>query len=71
VDSQVVNRALSRLGSSVKQADDVGVEMLAYSIEQPAVRVDLLGILLLKAEDHLNGDEVVGAARDGEEDQLF
>lgn len=46
--SQVVDRALPRLGTSVEETDDVGLEMLANGVEEPAMTVDLLGILLLE-----------------------
>ena len=60
---QVVDAALARLGAGVEKADDVRVEVPPERVEEPAVRVDLFGVLLLEAEDHLDGHEVVRVAR--------
>ena len=56
---EVVNTALAGLGTGIEQADDVRVQVATDRVEEPAVRVDLLGVLLLQAEDHLHRDEVV------------
>ena len=45
---EVVDTPLARLGSCVEKADDVGLQMLPDGVEEPAMRVDLLHILLFE-----------------------
>ena len=44
----------SRFGTGIQQDADLGVEDPTKGVEQPTMRVDLLAVLLLQAEDHLN-----------------
>lgn len=60
---EVVNTPLAGLGPGIEQADDIRVQVAPDRVEEPAVRVDLLGVLLLQAEDHLHRDEVVRITR--------
>ena len=49
------------LGAGVEQDDDLGVQDAAEGVEEPAMRVDLLAVLLLEAEEHLHRRQGVGA----------
>jgi hypothetical protein len=49
------------LCTSIEQNADFGVQDAANGGEQPSVRVDLLAVLLLQAEHHLDGRERAGA----------
>ena len=60
---EVVDTPLAGLGTSIEQAHDIRVQVAPDRVEEPAVRVDLLGVLLLQAEDHLHRDEVVRITR--------
>ena len=51
---QVVDGCRTRHRTNVKQDADVGLQYRAEGIEEPAMRVDLLLILLLQAEDELD-----------------
>lgn len=50
----VVDRLVSWFCPCVKQNADLRIELPTYSIEEPTVRIDLLGIFLLQAEDDLD-----------------
>ena len=49
------------LGTGIEQNADFGVQNAANGSEEPSVRVDLLGVLLLQAKHHLNGRQSAGA----------
>jgi hypothetical protein len=49
------------LCTGIEQNADFGVQDAANGGEQPSVRVDLLAVLLLQAEHHLDGRERAGA----------
>ena len=53
-------RFLAGLGTSIDKNDNLGVQNTTKSVEKPAVRVDLFAVLLLQAENHLDGREVGG-----------
>ena len=50
----VVDGLVARLGTCVQQDADLGVELLANSVEKPPVRVDLFRVFLLQAENDLD-----------------
>lgn len=58
------------LGTSIKQNADFGVQDTTNSGEQPSVRVDLLGVLLLQAEHHLDRRKCAGAVIVGTDELL-
>ena len=49
------------LGIGIEQNADFGVQDATNGSEQPSVRVDLLGVLLLQTEHHLDGRKRAGA----------
>ena len=51
-------------GTDVKQYADVRLEDGTERVEEPAVRVDLLLILLLETEDNLDGYQTLLGALD-------
>lgn len=51
---QVINGVPPRLGARVDQDADVGIQHATECLEEPAVRIDLLLVLLLETEDHLH-----------------
>jgi hypothetical protein len=51
---QVVDRSLARLRPRVEEADDSWVEVSSDRIEEPAVAVDLLGVLVLQSGVHVS-----------------
>lgn len=52
---EVVDTASSRLGAAIDEHAVRGIQDLAESLEEPPMRIDLLLILLLEAEQHLDG----------------
>ncbi len=56
---QVVQGGARGAGADVEQDAHVRIEGLAEGVEEPAVRVELLLVLLLEAEDHLAGDDAL------------
>ncbi|KAI6765726.1 hypothetical protein HG530_006796 [Fusarium avenaceum] len=50
--------ARAGLGSGVDENGDFWVENAAKGVEQPAMRIDLLAVLLLQTEDELHGREI-------------
>lgn len=52
---QVIDGIAARASTSIEKDADVGIQDTAKSLEEPSVRVDLLLILLLQAEEHLHG----------------
>ena len=61
---------VARLGTSVEQNANLGIENATESGEQPSVRVDLLGVLLLQTEHHLDGRKRAGAVVVGTDELL-
>lgn len=57
---QSQQRARTRLGSGVDEDGDFGVKNAAKGIKEPSMRVNLLSVLLLEAENHLRGREILG-----------
>lgn len=53
-------RPRAGLRPGVDEDDDLGVQDAAEGVEEPAVRVDLLAVLLLQAEHELHGRQVRG-----------
>lgn len=53
---QIIDRPLARFRSRIQQADDIRLKVFSNRVEEPAMRVDLLGVLLFEAEDELDGD---------------
>lgn len=51
---QLVDRIAARLCSSIDEHTDIGFQYSAEGLEEPSVGVDLLLILLLQAEEHLD-----------------
>ena len=58
------------LGTGIEQNADFWVEDAANSGEEPSVRVDLLGVLLLQTEHHLDGRKRAGAVVVGTDELL-
>lgn len=59
---EMVQSGAGGAGADVEQDADIRVERLAEGVKEPAVRVELLLVLLLEAEDHLAGhDALLGA----------
>lgn len=54
---QVVNGGRTGHGTNIKQHANVGLQDGAKRVEEPSVRVDLLLILLLQTEDHLDRNQ--------------
>lgn len=52
---QSENRLRTRLSTGIEKHANLGVKNTAKSIEEPSVRIDLLGVLLFQAEHHLDG----------------
>ena len=52
---------VARLSTGIEQNADFRVENATESSEQPSVRVDLLGVLLLQAKHHLDRRKRAGA----------
>lgn len=52
----VIDSLMARLSPRIEQHADFWVELLAYRIEQPSMRVDLFRILLLEHEYDLHRD---------------
>lgn len=50
----MVDSFVTGLCSGIQQNTNLRVELSSYSVEQPPMRVDLLGIFLLKTEDDLH-----------------
>ncbi|KAI6748967.1 hypothetical protein HG531_007914 [Fusarium graminearum] len=53
-------RSGTGLGTRIKQNTHLRVQDTTEGVEQPSMRVDLLGVLLLQTEDHLNWWQVLG-----------
>ncbi|KAI6748718.1 hypothetical protein HG531_007665 [Fusarium graminearum] len=51
---EMVNGASARSCTSIEKNTNVGVQDSAESVKEPSVRVDLLSVLLLQAEEHLD-----------------
>jgi hypothetical protein len=51
---QIIDTASSGSGSSIDQHADIGLQNLSKRLEEPSVRIDLLLILLLEAEQDLD-----------------
>jgi hypothetical protein len=58
------------LSTSIEQNADFGVQNATNGGEQPSVRVDLLGVLLLQAEHHLDRGKCAGAVVVGTDELL-
>ena len=58
------------LGTGIEQNADFGVQDATNGSEQPSVRVDLLGVLLLQTEHHLDGRKRAGAVVVGTDELL-
>ncbi|KAI6752785.1 hypothetical protein HG530_013537 [Fusarium avenaceum] len=54
-------RSGTGLGTGIEQDTHLRVQDTTESVEEPSMRVDLLGVLLLQTEDHLNWWQVLGA----------
>ena len=52
----MINSLMSRLGPRIEQHTSLRVQLSTDSIEQPSVRIDLLGILLLEYQNDLDRD---------------
>lgn len=52
----MVYRLVSRLRTSIQQYTDLRFQLFTNSVEQPSMRVDLLGIFLLEHKDDLYRD---------------
>lgn len=52
---EVVDGVSSWLCTSIDQDTNVGIQDLTKGLEKPSVRIDLLLVLLLQAEEHLDG----------------
>ena len=61
---QVVNRSRAGHSPHVQQYTNVWFQDRTESVEEPTVRVDLLLVLLLQAEDDLHGHEALLCAFD-------
>jgi len=57
---EFVNRCSCGLGAYVQKNANVGLDERSKSIEEPAVRVEFLLVLLFKAEDDLDGNAASG-----------
>ena len=44
---QMIQALVTRLGSSVNENTDIRIHLPTKAIEQPAMRIDFLGVLLL------------------------
>jgi hypothetical protein len=55
---QIVQGALSWLGTGVNENADFGIELTADRVEKPTMGVDLFRVLLLQAKYHLDRDQV-------------
>ena len=58
------------LGTGIEQNADFRVQDATNGSEQPSVRVDLLGVLLLQTEHHLDGRKSAGAVVVGTDELL-
>lgn len=58
------------LSTGIEQDADFGVQNTTNGSEQPSVGVDLLGVLLLQAEHHLDGGKRAGAVVVGTDELL-
>ena len=71
----MVDRARAGPGADVQKDANVRLKNRSKGIEEPAVRVDLLLILLFKTEDNLHRDDSLLSALDlirlGERDFFF
>jgi hypothetical protein len=56
---QVVQRCTSGPGADIEEDTHVRVKRFAKRVEEPAVRVELLLVLLLETEDHLAGHDAL------------
>lgn len=69
---QMVNGATAGLGTSVDKHADIGIQNAPKGLEEPTMRVDLLLVLFLEAEQHLNrlllGDKLNHVVLDGHAD---
>lgn len=61
---QVIDGRRAGHGTHIEQNADVGLQDGAERVEEPAVRIDLLLILLLQAENDLHGDHAAVSAFD-------
>ena len=61
---EMVDRARARPGTDVEKDADIWLENRAKGIEEPAVRVDLLLVLLFETEDYLHGNDAFLCALD-------
>jgi len=50
----MINRLMTRFGSSIQQYTCLWVQLSSNSIEQPSMRIDLFGILLFEDKDDLD-----------------
>ena len=55
---EVVQRLVAWLGTGVNEHAEFRLQMAAKRVEEPTVTIDLLAVLLLETEDHLDGDQV-------------
>lgn len=60
----------SGLCTSIEQNANLRVQDTTNGSEKPSVRVDLLGVLLLQAEHHLDGGKRAGAVIVGADELL-
>ena len=61
---QMVDGGRTRHGTDVQQHADVRLQKGTKRVEEPAVRVDLLLVLLLETEDNLDGYQTLLGALD-------
>lgn len=59
---QRVKRGAARARAGVDQDADVGLELRAGGVEEPPMRIELLGVLLLEDEAHLDRRNAAGDA---------
>ena len=60
----MIDRARARPRADVKKDADIWLKNRAKGVEEPAMRIDLLLVLLLEAEDYLHGDDTLLGALD-------
>lgn len=69
---QMVDGATTGLGTSIDEHADIGIQNATKGLEEPTMRVDLLLVLFLETEQHLNGlllgDELDDIVLDGHAD---